>query len=151
MGWLRMAALAVGACGLPMAALALTQPSGPITIGPSVANGDTRNHGANLSTMVTNQGDLPDRLINVSCPTAGNANLLNGHPGEINGEQRNGLDIPAAFGGKATPVPVQIGLSNPRQPMTDGTMVPCSLFFQHGGQRIVVFMLGEHERASDEP
>ena len=152
MGWLRLAALApLAACALPAAAAALTQSSGPIMIGPSVANADPRNNTANLSTMVTNNGDLPDRLVNVSCSPAGDAGLLNGHAREVDGQQQNGLDIPAAFGGRGTPVQVQIGLSKPGVPMANGTMVPCSLYFEHGGQRVVVFMLGEHEQASQEP
>ena len=153
MSWTRMTALAaaLGASAVPLQAEALTQASGPVMIGPSVATGDAQNHSADLSTMVTNHGDLPDRLINVSCPTAGTANLLNGHVETIDGQQRNGLDIPAALGAQVTPVQVQISLTKADQPVASGALIPCSLYFRHAGQRIIVFMVGEHEQAADEP
>ena len=153
MGWSRLTAalLPVALCALPGAASALTQVSGPVQIGPSAGSFDTQNHSATLSTMVTNQGGLPDRLMNITCPSVGDAHLLNGHVEPVDGVQRNGLDIPAAAPGRVTPVPVQISLTQARPPMVAGALVPCSLYFEHAGQRVVIFMLGEHEPASDEP
>ncbi len=150
--------LLAGGLAWPHAARALTQVSGPVQIGPSSGDGDAQNRSATLSTVVTNQGELPDRLVNVACPGLGTANLLNGQVQPVTpgspagpGEPRNGLDLPGAVSDRATPVPVRIGLSQATQPMLAGTLLPCSLYFEHAGQRIVVFMLGAHDPASNEP
>ena len=134
-----------------MAAEALTQVSGPVQIGPSSGDGDPQNHSATLSTTVVNQGQLPDRLINVGCPGYGEANLLNGHVQPVGDVERNGLDLPGTVQGRATPVLVRIGLGHATAPMPAGTLLPCELFFEHAGQRIVVFTLGAHETETLEP
>jgi copper(I)-binding protein len=136
---------------IPVAARALTQASGPVQIGPSSGDGDVQNHSAALSTTVINYGGLPDRLINVACPGTGTASLANGHVQPVGNAQRNGLDVPGSGSGKTVPVQVQISLTNAAQPMAAGALVPCSLYFEHAGQRIVVFTLGVHETATDEP
>ena len=139
---------------MPAAGHALTQPAGLLQIGPSNADGNEQNHSAILTTTITNQSDLPDRLINVACPGTGTAGLVNGHlkpltPGSD--VQRNGLDIPGSLDGRAAPVVAQFNLSNATQPMTPATLIPCALYFQRAGQRIVVFSLGVHEQATSEP
>lgn len=156
MNWARwMIAIAplLAPTAYPVGAHALTQASGPVQIGPSGGDGDVQNHNAVLSTTVINYGGLPDRLINVACPGTGAAALTNGQvqPVGPGGRQRNGLDVPGSESGKAVPVPVQIRLSDATQPMTAGALVPCSLYFEHAGQRIVVFELGVHETATSEP
>ena len=136
---------------IPAGAYALTQVSGPVMIGPSRGDGNPQNHSATLTTMVVNQGQLADRLVNVLCPSAGDAHLLNGQVRQVGSIERNGLDIPGSIDGKANPVAVQIGLRQATEPVVSGALVPCSLYFQHAGQRVVVFTLGAHEQATAEP
>lgn len=139
---------------LPVAGHALTQVSGPVQIGPSSGDGNDADHGAALSTTITNQGSLPDRLINVACPGIGTVALTNGHVqpvGPGSDVRRNGLDLPALLNGHITPVQARFTLSQATQPMIAGSLIPCALYFQHAGQRIVVFSLGTHESAADEP
>ena len=138
---------------LPVAGRALTQVSGPVQIGPSSGDGDDANHAAALSTTITNQGGLPDRLVNVACPGIGTVTLMNGRVQPVAGSSapRNGLDLPASIDGHVTPVQAQLRISQATQPMTAGSLIPCALYFQHAGQRIVVFSLGNHETAANEP
>ena len=149
--WSKTTMLAGLLLAVPAGAYALTQVSGPVMIGPSRGDGNPQNHSATLTTMVANQGQLPDRLVNVVCPSAGDAHLLNGHVRQVGNVERNGLEIPGSVDGKANPVAVQIGLSRATEPVVPGALVPCSLYFQHAGQRIVVFTLGAHEQATPEP
>lgn len=144
-------ALLTAALALPVAGHALTQVSGPLQVGPSSADGNEQNHSASLSTTLTNQGGLPDRLVNVACPGIGAVALVNGQMRQVGDVQRNGLDLPASLDGKATPVQAQFNITNATQPMTMGSLIPCALYFQHAGQRIVVFSLGTHETATNEP
>ena len=150
MSWAR-SLTAVALLSLPLAAHALTQVSGPLQIEASRAEGRDADHSATLSTTITNQGALPDRLINVACPGIGTVALLNGQMRTIDHVQRNGLDLPGSIDGRTTPVAARFGLSQATQPMLAGALIPCALYFQHAGQRIVVFALGAHEPASDEP
>ena len=138
----------------PVAGHAMTQVAGPVQIGPSTADGDAQNRSATLATTLLNQGGLPDRLVNVACPGVGTVALTDGHvqpisPGST--EQRNGLDLPGAVGGNATAVQARFALTDASQPMTQGALVPCALYFEHAGQRIVIFSLGVHETATNEP
>ncbi len=142
-------ALLTAALALPVAGHALTQVSGPLQVGPSNADGNDQNHSAVLSTTLTNQGGLPDRLVNVACPGIGTAALVNGQVRQVGDVQRNGLDLPASLDGRATPVQAQFNLTDATQPMTRGSLIPCALYFQHAGQRIVVFSLGTHETATN--
>ena len=151
MSWARTSIAALLLLAAPMAAEALTQVSGPVQIGPSSGDGNAQNRSATLSTIVVNQGQLPDRLINVGCPGFGDANLLNGHVQPVGNVERNGLDLPGTIDGRATPVLVQIGLGHATAPMLAGTLVPCALYFEHAGQRIVVFTLGTREAQTLEP
>ncbi len=140
-----------GLLALPVAGHALTQVSGPVQIEASVADGDDADHSATLSTTITNHGGLPDRLINVACPGVGTVALLNGQTRTEGDTQRNGLDLPGSVGGSATAVAARFGLSHATQPLAAGALIPCALYFQHAGQRIVVFALGAHEPAANEP
>ncbi len=150
MSWAR-SLTAVGLLALPVAGHALTQVSGPVQIEASRADGDDARHSATLTTTITNQGALPDRLINVACPGVGTVALLNGQPRQVGDAQRNGLDLPGSVGGTVTPVAARFALSQATQPLLAGALIPCALYFQHAGQRIVVFALGAHEPASNEP
>ena len=149
--WSKATILAGLLLAVPACADALTQVSGPVMIGPSRGDGDPQNHSATLTTIIANQGRLPDRLVNVVCPSAGTAHLLNGRVQPVGNVDRDGLDIPGSVDGKADPVTVQIGLSQATEPVVSGALVPCSLYFEHAGQRIVVFTLGAHEQATPEP
>ena len=157
MNWVQVTARSLTAAALlalPVAGRALTQVSGPVQIGPSSGDGDDANHAAALSTTLTNQGGLPDRLVNVACPGIGTVALMNGQVQPIapgSDVRRNGLDLPAAVDGRLTPVRAQFRISQATQPMTAGALIPCALYFQHAGQRIVVFSLGVHETTTDEP
>ena len=150
MNWAR-SLTAAGLLALPVAGHALTQVSGPVQIEASSADANDADHSATLSTTITNHGGLPDRLINVACPGVGTVALLNGQPRAVGDAQRNGLDLPGSIGGNATPVAARFGLSHATQPLVAGALIPCALYFQHAGQRIVVFALGAHEPASNEP
>ncbi|TLU73809.1 copper chaperone PCu(A)C [Lichenicoccus roseus] len=130
---------------------AMTQVSGPIQIGPSQGDPDDQDHAAQLSTTITNQGTLPDRLINAACPGSGHVALLNGSMRQYPNGQYNGLDIPAATGGQYQPVQAQFSLTQATQPMVRGALVPCTVSFEHGGQRIIVFSIGIKETQTDEP
>ncbi len=156
MNWVRPIMLAAPLLLLAGAGHALTQVSGPVQIGPSTADGHDQDHGATLSTTITNQGGLPDRLVNVACPGYGTVSLTNGHVQPVpdlkrEDVQRNGLDLPASLDGRATPVQAQFALSQATQPMVVGALIPCALYFQHAGQRVVVFSLGTHETSADIP
>ena len=157
MNWVLKAsptAMAALLLALPVAGRALTQVSGPVQIGPSIGEGNDANHSATLSTTITNQGNLPDRLVNVACPGIGTVALLNGQVQPVapgSSVQRNGLDLPVSLDGHITPVPAQFSLTQATQPMIPGSLVSCALYFQHAGQRIVVFSLGTHEPAANEP
>ncbi|MCQ8240460.1 hypothetical protein [Rhizosaccharibacter radicis] len=161
-----------GLLAAPMAARALSQVAGPVQVGPSAATGDENRHSARMSTLITNFGGLPDRLINLSCPNADSVTLLNGslhdrtmsptldqqaaarqeEAANPDHTRQNGLDIPAALRGRpATPVTAQIALAGARVPVTDGALVPCSLFFAHAGQRVVVFEMGTSADQTLEP
>lgn len=151
---------------------AVEQVSGPIQVGPSWGQGDPQHSTALLSTIIVNHGRFADRLIRVECPTARQVALRNGtlhqdvqmptlgqqqaalaqrqdptapHP------QQNGLDLPASLHDQLHPVTAQFDLSQARQPLTDGALVPCSIYFAHGGQRIVVFGIGETPTPTSEP
>lgn len=151
MNWARSFLIACPLLAAPVAGHALSQVSGPVQIGPSHGDGDTQNHSATLTTTITNQGQLPDRLVDVACPGTGAATLVNGQVREVGTVQQNGIDLPGTIGGRATPVQAQLALSNAQLPMMPGALVPCSLYFQHAGQRIVVFMLGANEAPANEP
>ncbi len=130
---------------------AITQVAGPLMIGPSHGDGDDQDHAAQLSTTITNQGGLPDRLINATCPGTGHMALLNGSLRQFPNGQFNGLDIPASSDGRYQPVQAEFSLTQATQPMVRGALVPCALSFAHGGQRIVVFTLGVQESQTNEP
>lgn len=148
------ALLALPVVVLPVVGQALTQVAGPVQIGPSSGDGNDADHSAALSTTITNQGGLPDRLVNVACPGIGTIGLANGHVQPVapgSDVQRNGLDLPPSLDGHVAPVQAQFSLSHATQPMVAGTLVSCALYFQHAGQRIVIFSLGAHEAATNEP
>ena len=150
----RPIAMAASLLALPVAGHALTQVAGPVQIGPSTGEGNDADHSATLTTTIANQGNLPDRLVNVACPGIGTVALLDGQVQPVapgSGVQRNGLDLPVSLDGHITPVQAQFRLSQATQPMIAGSLVSCALYFQHAGQRIVVFSLGTHEPAADEP
>ena len=153
----RLALLATPLLALPVAGHAITQVAGPVQIGPSSADGNEQNRSATLSTTITNQGGLPDRLVNVACPGIGNVALVNGQvqpvdPGAPGGTvQRNGLELPGALDRPAMPVQAQFNLTDATQPMRPGSLIPCALYFLHAGQRIVIFSLGTHGSVTDEP
>lgn len=157
MNWVQVKAssvLSAALLALPVAGHALTQVAGPVQIGPSSGDGNDADHSAALSTTITNQGGLPDRLVNVACPGFGTVGLVNGQVRPVapgSGVPRNGLDLPPSLDGQITPVQARFSLSHATQPMVAGTLVSCALYFQHAGQRIVVFSLGTHEPASNEP
>jgi len=153
-------------------ARAVSQVSGPVQIGPSWGQGDPARSGALLNTRIINLGGSPDRLIRVECPAIGQVALRNGtlhgdvqeptlsqqqavqarqqNPGADHTPQ-NGLDLPASLHGKSEPVMAQFDLTAATQPMSDGALVPCSLYFAHAGQRIVIFTIGETPSPTDEP
>ncbi len=150
MSWAR-SLTAAGLLALPLAGHALTQVSGPVQIEASSGDGNDADHSATLSATITNHGGLADRLIDVACPGIGTVALLNGQVRAVGDTQRNGLDLPGSLGGNAAPVAARFGLSHATQPLVAGALIPCALYFQHAGQRIVVFALGAHEPASNEP
>nr|WP_321983428.1 hypothetical protein [uncultured Lichenicoccus sp.] len=147
----RTLALTVPLLAIAAPGLAMTQVSGPLQIGPSHGDGDDQDHAAQLSTTITNQGSLPDRLINATCPGTGHMALLNGSLRQFPNGEFNGLDIPASTDGRTQPVQAEFSLTQATQPMLRGALVPCSLSFAHGGQRIVVFTLGIQESQTNEP
>ncbi|WP_428375777.1 hypothetical protein [Lichenicoccus sp.] len=147
----RTLALAVPVLAVAVPGQAMTQVAGPLQIGPSRGDGDDQDHAAQLSTTITNQGSLPDRLINAACPGSGHMALLNGSLRQFPNGQFNGLDIPASTDGRYQPVQAEFSLTQATQEMVRGTLVPCSLSFAHGGQRIVVFTLGVQESQTNEP
>ena len=151
---------------------AVGQVAGPVQVGPSWAQADPAHSSARLSTILANHGGLADRLIRVECPTAGHVDLRNGTLQQdvqvpTNDQQRavlaqrqdpngdrmpqNGLDVPPALHGKIQPVTAQFDLAQATQPLTDGALIPCSIYFAHDGQRIVVFTIGEEPTPTDEP
>ena len=155
MNWASSSLLAIPLLlALPEAGHALTRVSGPVQIGPSTATGDAQHNSATLATVITNRGALPDRLNNIACPGAGTASLLNGKVQPVDpgsNVQRNGLELPGASNGQATPIQAQFSLTNPAEPITPGTLLPCALYFEHAGQRIVIFTVGVHETEANEP
>ncbi|NPD68088.1 hypothetical protein HN018_12005 [Lichenicola cladoniae] len=153
-------------------ARAVSQVSGPVQIGPSWGQGDPAHSAAMLNTRIINLGGSPDRLIRVECPAIGRVALRNGTlHGDIQAPTlsqqqaaqarqqdpdtshtpQNGLDLPPSLHGKSQPVMAQFDLTSATQPMTDGALVPCSLYFAHAGQRIVIFTVGENPAPTDEP
>ena len=141
---------------------AVGQVSGPIQIGPSWGQGDPAHSSATLNTVLTNHGDLPDRLIRADCPASGHMALRNGtlhqdvevpDPAQLKTARgpQNGLDLPAGLHGAVHPVTATFDLTQVSQPLTDGALVPCTVWLAHGGQRIVIFTLGETPRPTDEP
>ena len=157
MNWVQVkarSALSAALLALPVAGHALTQVAGPVQIGPSSGDGNDADHSAALSTTITNQGGLPDRLVNVACPGIGTVGLVNGHVQPVapgSDVQRNGLDLPPSLDGHVTAVQAQFSLTQATQPMVAGTLVSCALYFRHAGQRLVIFSLGTHETATNEP
>jgi hypothetical protein len=153
-------------------ARALSQVSGPVQIGPSWGQGDPARSAALLSTRIINLGGSPDRLIRVDCPMIGQVALRNGtlhrdiqeptlaqqqavqarqqNPA-VSHPPQNGLDLPPSLHGKSVPVTAQFDLTSATAPVTDGALVPCSLYFSHAGQRIVIFTIGETPSPTDEP
>ncbi len=152
-------ALAAASAG-PVLAAELV--SGPIQIGPSWGQGDPAHSAAVLDTVLVNHGDIPDRLIRVDCPVSGHATLRNGtlhndvQTPNLAGPQpaqvpQNGLDLPAGLHGAVHPVTAVFDLAQANQPLTDGMQVPCTVGFAHGGERIVIFTIGETPHPTDEP
>lgn len=153
-------------------ARAISQVSGPVQIGPSWGQGDPAHSSALLNTRIINLGGTPDRLIRVECPAIGRVALRNGtlhrdiqeptlsqqqavqarqqNP-EVSHPPQNGLDLPASLHGKSEPITAQFDLTAATGPVTDGALVPCSLYFAHAGQRIVIFTIGETPSPTDEP
>ena len=143
-------------------ALAAGPVSGPIQIGPTWGQGDPAHSSAVLDTRLINHGDVPDRLIGVECPASGVVTLRNGtlhqdvQTPDV-GQQRlargpqNGLDLPPGLHGAVHPVTAVFDLTQARQPLADGAEVPCTLGFAHGGERIVIFTIGETPHPTDEP
>ncbi len=148
------------------------QVAGVVQIGPSWAQADPAHSSARLSTIIANHGEMADRLIRVACPTAGQVALRNGTLHEDvqapttdqqraaiarrhdpNGDHtpQNGLDLPPALHDKIQPLTAEFDLSQARQPLTDGALIPCSVYFAHAGQRIVIFTIGEQPTPTDEP
>ncbi len=138
--------------------------SGPIEIGPSWGQGDPARSTAVLDSTLVNHGDIPDRLIRVDCPASGRVALRNGalhqdvqapnlsqqRQGEALGPQ-NGLDLPPSLHGSARPVTAVFDLTQAIQPLTDGAQVPCTIGLAHGGERIVIFTIGETPHPTEEP
>lgn len=160
-------ALLLCLASLPVAGVAHAagEVAGPIEIGPSWGEADAGHSTAILHTSLRNQGDLADRLIRVECPASGHVALQGGtvhqdvmapNPSQAQlGAQRygsqNGLDVPPATDGRAQAVQAGFTLTDARQPLTEGAHVPCSLYFAHDGQRIVVFTLGARPTPTPEP
>ncbi|MBE7210475.1 MAG: hypothetical protein INR65_05605 [Gluconacetobacter diazotrophicus] len=150
-------------------ALSTGQVDGPIEVGPSWATAQQAQSAATLQTVLNNYGTVADRLIQVRCPYAGHVGLSNGTlhsdvmaptpPQEARGTQeirdahtqQNGLDLPPASHGEPTPVTARFALTDSRQPLGPGALVPCTINFAHGGQRIVVFTVGEKPDPVSEP
>ena len=65
--------------------------------------------------------------------------------------EQNGLDIPPSLDGTAQTVPAEFDLSRAQLPVTNGVVVPCSLYFAHAGQRVVVFTIGGPDTPTAEP
>ncbi len=138
--------------------------SGPIEIGPSWAQADPQRSTAVLDARLINRGDTPDRLIRIDCPASGHVTLRNGTPhqdvqaptlsqqqqGQAQGPQ-NGLDLPPGLHGAEHPVTAVFDLTQAIQPLTDGAEVPCTIGFAHGGERIVIFTIGETPQPTNEP
>jgi copper(I)-binding protein len=158
--------LAVAAlAGAPASALAVGQVAGPVEIGPSWAQAQPAQSTAVLSTVLVNHGGLADRLIRVECPASGHVALRNGtlhqqvmapNPAQAqDGQQRygdqNGLDLPPAVIGGPHPVTAIFDLNQATQPLTEGALVPCALYFAHDGQRIVIFTVGLTPKPTQEP
>jgi len=146
--------------------------AGPVQVGPSWAQADPAHSSAVLNTIIANHGSLADRLIRVECPTAGQVGLRNGtlhqdvqvptldqqqaalaKSQDPNAQHtpQNGLDLPPALHEKIQPVTAVFDLRQATQPLTDGALIACSLYFAHAGQRIVVFTIGEQPTPTDEP
>ena len=157
--------LLLGAAAPGTIAEAASQVPGPVQIGPSWAVADPAHSSAQLMAVIANHGELPDRLIRVACPTAGQVALSNGTlhqdvlgPDTAHGQEppaghapQNGLDLPPALHDRIQPVTARFDLSQAQQPLANGTLIACSVYLAHAGQRIVIFTVGEQPRATDEP
>ena len=142
--------------------------SGPIEIGPSWGQADPQRSAAVLDARLINHGDTPDRLIRIDCPASGHVTLRNGtlhqdvQAPNLSQQQQaqaqaqalgpqNGLDLPPGQHGAGHPVTAVFDLTQAIQPLTDGAEVPCTIGFAHGGERIVIFTIGETPQPTAEP
>ena len=165
--------LLAGLAGVTTPAHAVAgQVSGPMQVGPSWGQGDPQHSSALLSTIIVNHGDLPDRLIRVDCPAFGQVRLRNGTPHQDvaappldqqqaavvqerdptgNHPVQNGLDLLPDLHNQLHPVTAQFDLTQATQPVTDGALIPCAVYFAHAGEQIVMFTIGEQPKPTDEP
>ena len=148
------------------------QVSGPMQVGPSWGQGDPQHSSALLSTIIVNHGNLPDRLIRIACPAFGQVALRNGTPHQDvaaptldqqqaaaaqahapDGERpvQNGLDLPPGLHNQLHPVTAQFALTQATQPVTDGALIPCAVYFAHAGEQVVMFTIGEQPKPTSEP
>lgn len=169
---IRLLAGAALAVVLADPARATGQVAGPVQIGPAWGQGDPSRSSAQLAAMISNYGGMADRLIRVNCPAIGQVALTNGslHPdiqepttdqqrAELAREQdpnvphpqQNGLDLPPALHGQPQTVTARFDLTHATQPVTDGALVPCAIYFARAGERIVVFSIGEPPHVTEEP
>ena len=65
--------------------------------------------------------------------------------------QQNGLDLPPALHGSLHRVTATFSLTGATQPLTDGTLIPCTLTFAHAGEQVVMFTIGEQPTPTPEP
>ena len=135
------------ACG---PAYAISQVPGPIDIGPSW--GQTSGSGTSLYTTIVNRGVLADRLARARCSGFGDVTLtgLDRSDQGDNPDQRGVLIPPGATVDLASNGP-HFALTDARQPVASGALIPCTLDFVHSGQRIVVFRLGQPGTPVAEP
>ena len=150
--------LAVAAGSVP----AVAQVGGPIQIGPSWGRADPARRAAVLDTVLVNHGDIADRLIRADCPASGAVALRNGTlhddvavPNAAGAKDahapQNGLDLPPGLHGAVHPVTATFDLTGVTGPLADGAQVPCTVTFAHGGQRIVIFTIGDTPQPTAEP
>ncbi|WP_419729074.1 hypothetical protein [Lichenicola sp.] len=161
-----------GLAATPPAHAVAGQVSGPMQVGPSWGRGDPQHASALLSTIIVNHGNLPDRLIRVDCPAFGQVALRNGtlhqtiaaptldqqqaaaaQERDPTGDQptQNGLDLPPGLHDQPHPVTAQFDLTHATQPVTDGALIPCAVYFAHAGEQVVMFTIGEQPRPTSEP
>jgi len=81
-----LAATLAGGLAAPRTAQAMPQVAGPISIEASRGDGDVQNGSAILTTTITNQSSLPDRLVRATCPGYGGLSLANPPPGQPPGQ-----------------------------------------------------------------